>query len=105
MPFLNFAAERNLPAAAVTRISVMASGKIFFDGKEVTLSAFKKALAGVKGKNGVVWYYRESGRGEPPAEAVQVFKLLVENKLPISLSTKADFSDYVDEMGKSHPRR
>lgn len=75
------------------------------DGKESTLSEVRKALEGAKAKSGAVWYYRESGKGEPPPQAIEVFKLIVENKLPVSLSTKPDFSDYVDQKGQSHPRK
>jgi hypothetical protein len=89
----------------ITRISVLTSGKVLLDGEETALEAVPRALQRIKARNGVVWYYRESGRGEPPAQAVQVFKLIVENKLPISLSTKADFSDFVDEDGRSQPRK
>jgi hypothetical protein len=38
-------------------------------------------------------------------QAIEAFKLIVESKLPISLSTKSDFSDYVDEKGQSLPRK
>ena len=65
----------------------------------------RRALEKVKAKRGTVWYYRESGKGEPPAQAIEVFKLIVENKLPVSLSTKPDFSDYVDENGQAQPRK
>ncbi|HKY09474.1 MAG TPA: hypothetical protein VJQ55_14580 [Candidatus Binatia bacterium] len=99
------AAEKILPEPPVTRISVLASGKILLDGKEVGLASVKGALQRIKVRKGAVWYYRESGKGEPPQEAVEVFKLIVENKLPVSLSTKGDFSDYVDEDGQSQPRK
>ena len=65
----------------------------------------KRALERVTAQRGTVWYYRESGKGEPPAQAIGVFKVIVENKPPISLSTKPDFSDYVDENGASLPRK
>jgi hypothetical protein len=52
----------------------------------------------------VVWYYREGAGAELPPEAKQVMKLVVDNKLPVSLCTKPDFSDYVDGKGVSHPR-
>jgi hypothetical protein len=100
-----FGAEKNPLVPQVIHISVMASGKILLDGKEVPIAAVKTELAKAKANKRVVWYYRESGKGEPPAEAVEVFKLIVEHKLPVSLSTKADFSDYVDEKGLSHPRK
>jgi GTP cyclohydrolase II len=105
MPFLSFASEKNSPEAPVSRISVMASGKILLDGKEATIAEVKRALETTKAKRGAVWYYRESGKGEPPVQAIEVFKLIVEKKLPISLSTKPDFSDYVDEQGQSLPRK
>ena len=63
-----------------------------------------KLLDVVKEKNGVVWYYREDGPGEPSREAIEVIKMVVERKLPISLSSKPDFSDYIDEHGNSKPR-
>jgi hypothetical protein len=31
--------------------------------------------------------------------------MIIERKLPVSMSTKPDFSDYVDEQGKSRPRK
>ena len=75
------------------------------DGKDSTVAQVQKSLESARAKRGTVWYYRESGKGEPPAQAVEVFKLIVENELPVSLSTKADFSDYVDEKGQSQPRK
>ena len=105
MPFLRFAAEKNSLETPVTRISVLASGKILLDGKEATIAEVRRALERVKAKRRTVWYYRESGKGEPPAHAIEIFKLIVENKLPISLSTKPDFSDNVDEKGRAWPRK
>jgi hypothetical protein len=105
MPLIAFGAEKNPPVPPVMRISVMASGKILLDGKEMPLEAVKGELNKAKVKRSVVWYYRESGKGDPPTQAIEAFKLIVESKLPISLSTKADFSDYVDEKGQSHPRK
>jgi GTP cyclohydrolase II len=75
------------------------------DGAETSIGEVKRALEKVKAKRGMVWYYRASGKGEPPVQAIEVFKLIVESKLPISLSTKPDFSDYVDEKGQSLPRK
>jgi hypothetical protein len=51
-----------------------------------------------------VWYYREAGQQEPPPEAMQVIKLIADNALPVSLSSKPDFSDYIGEGGQPHPR-
>lgn len=103
--FLGIGTQKNSPETPATRISVLASGKILLDGAETSIAEVKRALEKVKAKRGMVWYYRESGKGEPPVQAIEAFKLIVESKLPISLSTKPDFSDYVDEKGQSLPRK
>jgi hypothetical protein len=64
----------------------------------------RKALAKTSPEKGTVWYYREIGKGEPPSQAVEIVKLVVENRLPISLSSNPDFSDYIDDEGQSCPR-
>jgi hypothetical protein len=33
-----------------------------------------------------------------------VLRLVMGHRLPVSFSSKPDFSDYVDEAGASHPR-
>jgi hypothetical protein len=103
--FWGAAEEADSPRRRIIRISSLASGKILLDGKEATIADVRRALEQAKSKKGPVWYYRESGKSEPPPQAVEVFKLIVENNLPISLSMKSDFSDYVDEKGQSHPRK
>jgi hypothetical protein len=59
----------------------------------------------VKAKNGGVFYYRQGSSEQPTPEQLAIFKLVMAAKAPISLSTKADFSDYVGQDGKSHPRK
>jgi hypothetical protein len=59
----------------------------------------------LKEANGVVWYYRENGQAEPTPQAMAAIKLIIENSLPISMSSKADFSDYIDAAGNSLPRQ
>jgi len=105
LPSRSVAAENRANDGLITRISVLASGTILLDGKEATLSEARRALEETKAKKGTVWYYHESGKGEPPPEAIELFRLMVENKLPVSLSSKADFSDYLDEEGQSHRRK
>jgi hypothetical protein len=104
-PFWRLAGDKNSPDAPVTRISVLVSGKILLDGREATVPEASRALERTKTQRGTVWYYREHGKGEPPHEAIELFKLMVKNNLPISLSSKADFSDYLDEQGQSRPRK
>ena len=86
------------------KISVLQSGQILIDGTESTIDQVEQRLAQLKSEGGTVWYYREAGQQEPPPEAMQIIKMVVENGLPISLSSKPDFSDYIGEDGQSRPR-
>jgi len=57
----------------------------------------------LKQSGGKVWYYRENASGEPHPNAMKVIALVADNKLPVRLSTKPDFSDAVDDKGESRP--
>lgn len=89
----------------VVRLSVLKSGKVFLDGREGNLGEVKKALGKAKLDNGVVWYYRGNSESEPPPQAMEIVKLTLEHNRPNSMSTKPDFSDYVDDEGPSRPRK
>jgi hypothetical protein len=89
----------------VIKISVLASGKVLANGVETSLADMDKQLDQIKTQNGVVWYYRENGKGEPPSIAMDVIKLVIARRLPISMSSKPDFSDTIDQNGISHPRK
>jgi hypothetical protein len=91
--------------AVVLKVSVLQSGKLLADGADIALADLDTRLGQTKSQNGVVWYYREGGQGEPPAAAMEVMKLIVKHQLPISMSSKADFSDTIDQDGVSRPRR
>jgi biopolymer transport protein ExbD len=88
----------------VARIAVSAKGAVSLDGKAVAIDSLRERLADVKKRSGVVWYYREAGKGEPPQQAMQVMKLIVDARLPISMSTKPDFSDVLFPDGSTRPR-
>jgi hypothetical protein len=92
----------------VLKVSVLESGKVLADGQAVTLDQLDLRLGETKLHRGVVWYYREHPEKDavgPLAHTVQqVLDLVMKHKLAISMSTKPDFSDYVDEDGRSHPR-
>ena len=81
----------------------MASGAILLDGQTADLEQVGAALEKVKEIGGQVWYYRESA-GAQAAVAAAVIQRVVQLKLPVSLSSKADFSDWVDAKGVSRPR-
>jgi len=92
------------PAGPIIKLSVLQSGKILVDGGESTIAQVEQHLTNLKSEGGMVWYYREAGQEEPPPEAMQVIKLVADFGLPVSLSSKPDFSDYVGEDGQPHPR-
>ncbi len=97
--------DKMLDASPSLRISVLTSGKILVGGKETTLPELDKMLIELKKVNGTVWYYREAGQEEPPPQAMEVIKLVADKSLPVTLSSKPDFSDYVGEDGQSHLRK
>jgi len=89
---------------AVLRISVLASGAVLLDGSPITLTDLEPALRNAAAQNAVVWYYREAASTDGSPGAIQVLQLIVKNKLRLSLSSRPDFSDWVDSQGRSHPR-
>ncbi len=86
------------------KVSVLSNGSILLDGAPVALSNLKAALEQADKTNGRVLYYRENAGADPPSQSQEVMDLVIANKLPISLSTKPDFSDYVDQFGQVRPR-
>jgi hypothetical protein len=89
----------------ILKISVLKSGEIYVENKTVTLQELDSLLAANAQKNGVVWYYREAAQGEPPPQAMEAISLVIKHKRPISMSSKPDFSDTIDENGNSKPRK
>jgi hypothetical protein len=92
------------PAAdIISEVSVMANGDVFLQGTPIPLDALGDWFATQKAGT-EIRYYRENPAGEPHANAMKVLSMIMDQKLSISISSKPDFSDYVDEMGVSHPR-
>jgi hypothetical protein len=77
---------------------------VSYNGTPVTLGGLKIMLKDLKRANGVVWYYRESAAQEPPPVASEVVKLIIEQQLPVTMSTKPDYSDVVMPDGTTRPR-
>jgi biopolymer transport protein ExbD len=86
----------------LVKVKVTAGGDIFADGQPVTLEQLAAKLADLKQAGGEVWYHRENPACEPHPNAIKVIDLVAENKLPLKLSAKPDFSDSVDDKGVSH---
>jgi len=89
---------------AIGKIAVTADGVISFDGAAVTLEGLKLKLVDLRKRNGTIWYYREAAGSAPSAQATEVLKLIAQSRLPISLSTKPDYSDVVLPDGTTRPR-
>jgi len=98
---LVFAAEK----AKVVKIQVAASGEVLIDGEKAVPGMLQEKLAALSKASGEVWYYREKSEGPPPASALEIVQVVTQYELPLSLSTKPDFSDYVDEKGKVRKRK
>ena len=100
-----FAADAPAPLppadAPIGKIAVAASGAVTYDGAPVTIDELGKRLADLKRRNGRIYYYREPSTDWPPS-AKQVLDLVIENKLPISLFTKPDYSEYITSDGQTH---
>jgi hypothetical protein len=86
------------------KVAVYADGRVSADGRPVTLEELQRSLADLKKAHGAVWYYRENAMSEPNANAMRVVKAIIAAQLPVSMSTKPDFSDVVGPDGKSRPR-
>jgi len=90
---------------SIARVSALANGKLLLNGRTVELPTMEQEFQRLKGSHGTVWYYRENPQSEPPPQAMDVIKLVIQYGLPLSMSSKPDFSDYVDANGRSQPRK
>ena len=87
----------------VLKVYVTVSGEITADGQPVTPDQLAAKLAELKQAGGEVWYCRENPSAEPHPNAMKVMELVADNQLSIRLSSKPDFSDFVDDQGVSRP--
>lgn len=88
----------------VAKVAVSLDGRITLDGREAAIDEVRAAFAELAGRKGVVWYYREAANAEPHPNAMLVVQAIVEAQLPLSMSTKPDFSDVVMPDGSTKPR-
>jgi len=86
----------------IFKISVLASGTVLLDGKQIEMKDLDVALSNTGSAGGAVLYYRELSADEPPPQAKEVISLIIKHRLPVRLCTKPDFSDYVDSEGVPH---
>jgi len=88
----------------VAKVRVDRRGGITLDGEPVSLEALREAFARLRSMQGAVWYYREPGGADAPADVLAVVRAVVDAKLPISISSKQDFSDVVLPDGTTRAR-
>jgi len=89
----------------VLKIAITASGQITADGRPTTIEALISILQELAKNKGKVWYYREAPLADPHPNAMKVLKAIVDCNLPVLLSSKRDYSDYIDDKGRSVPRQ
>jgi hypothetical protein len=86
------------------KIGLLESGAILLDGQPIDASQLEVRLSQADRSKDQVLYYKEGLTQLNSRESEAIVKLVIEHRLPISFSTKPDFSDYVDRFGQSHPR-
>jgi hypothetical protein len=88
----------------VLKVAITAGGQITAGGRPTTLDALIPMLRELARNKGEVWYYREAPEADPHPNAMKVLEAIVDQNLPVLLSTKPDYSDSVDDKGRSVPR-
>ena len=91
---------RDMP---VVRVRVSQAGQIEMNGVKLTREELRNALTKLKADGGGVMYYRERWNEPPSAEAAKAFEVITEAGLPIRMSSKPDFSDYIGPDGVPVP--
>lgn len=91
------------PNTPVMKIAVKADGRITIDGISVTMNEVRASLKTLSEQKGVVWYCREAGASDGPQQASEVIQAVVQNRLPIRLSSKPYYSDAIGPDGRPIP--
>ena len=87
------------------KIAITASGEITADGHPTSLEALIPILRELAKNKGEVWYYREAPQADPHPNAMKVLSAIVDENLPVRLSSRPDYSDSIDDKGRSVPRQ
>lgn len=86
--------------APIIKVAVFADGRITADGQPATIDSLLESFKCLAKEKGAVWYYRETGQGKPPPQAMEVIQAVVAARLPIRLSSRPDYSDAIGTDGK-----
>ncbi|MGH7711007.1 MAG: ExbD/TolR family protein [Gemmatimonadaceae bacterium] len=95
--------QPEIPADAMT-IGVYANGSVFVNGIRVDTDGLESALQNAAATQKQVWYYRENPTSEAPPHAVDVINRIADHQLQVSMSSRPNFCDYIDENGTSRGR-
>lgn len=95
--FENSAPHQELVAidSNIIKVYVEQDGKISANENEVSLSELDSSFNKLKG-NGIVYYSRDNGQGDPPQESMKVMELIVKYNLPVKLFTDKTFTVIVN---------
>ena len=85
----------------VLKVAITASGEVTADGRPTTLEALIPILRELAKNKGEVWYYREASKADPHPNVMKVLSAIVDHNLPVRLSSKPDYSDSIDDKGRS----
>ena len=87
----------------VARVRVSQAGQIEMNGVKLTREQLGSALAKLGEQGGRVMYYREKWNEPPSEEAAKALEVIMEAGLPVRMSSKPDFSDYIGPDGVPVP--
>jgi hypothetical protein len=95
--------EREALNGPVARVRVSQAGQIEMNGVQLNREELRRALARLRAEGGRVMYYRERWNEPPSAEAAKAFEVIRDAGLPVRMSSKPDFSDYIGPDGVPVP--
>jgi hypothetical protein len=88
----------------LVKVIVKSDGTILEDGRPNTIDALETRIKAVAAAGGECWYYREDLSGNA-VMAERVLQLVQIHNCRLSISTKPDFSTYLDAEGEVHQRQ
>lgn len=72
----------------IAKVKVDRAGRIYLNGRIVTLEDLKRELSRLYKVNGAVWYHRENPHQDPSPEALTVLQAIIDARLPVKLLEK-----------------
>jgi hypothetical protein len=72
----------------IAKVKVDRAGRIYFNGRIVSLENLKREFSRLHKVNGAVWYHRENPHQDPPPEALAVLQAIIDARLPVKLLEK-----------------